>query len=268
MVGEHRHVTGRRRLRHHRVTATRQHDTRRTRRTSKTRGGGGCDARVAAQRVGAEESRQQLDRRRQDEDLREERHRHRQAEQTAEPGGRLVLRQQQHAEPQAVDDRRRQRRAPFVYRRRFDGRVGRRPGRNFTPVAVDEMDRVVVHHAERDAGDHHGRDVHRDAEVPHHAEHREHWQDVRRNRQEAEARRAEDDEDDREHGEERRAEAGDLRLHQIVIERAEQPARPRRGRLDAGARENRGGQLVGPLDQLSTTSELIDRSLTSIWALE
>src|SRR6185503_673381 len=47
-----------------------------------------------------------------------------------------------------------------------------------------------------DARAHDGRDVQRDAEVTHHAEHGEHRQDVRQDRQQPEPRRSKDDEDD------------------------------------------------------------------------
>ena len=81
--------------------------------------------------------------------------------------------------------------------------------------------------------------------------------------------RSEDDEDHGEDGDERRAEAADLRRHQVVIERAEQPAGAGGRRGDAGAREDVGRQRVGSARSCSSTpSELIDASFTSICARE
>ena len=81
------------------------------------------------------------------------------------------------------------------------------PAASLAPVAADEMNRVVVHDAERDAGHHDGRDVQRDAEPAHHAEDGEHRKQVRHDRQQAEPPRAEDEEDHAEHGDERGREA-------------------------------------------------------------
>jgi len=66
----------------------------------------------------------------------------------------------------------------------------------------------------------------------------------------AEADRAEDDEDDAEHGEEGGAEAAHLRRDQVMIERREQPPRPRRRDLDRRAAERALRDRVRPLDEL------------------
>jgi hypothetical protein len=123
-------------------------------------------------------------------------------------------------------------------------------GANLPPVAVDEMDGVVVHHPERDAGDHDGGDVHRDAEIAHDPEHGNHRQHVRHNRQQPEAEGPEHDEDDREDGHERGREAAHLRHHQVTIESAEQTAGAGRQHLDAAPREDFFCPPVRPFDLL------------------
>ena len=124
--------------------------------------------------VGAEERRQQLDRRRQDEHLREERDDHRQRQQAAEPRRRLVLGEREHAERELLIIAVVSAARPFVLGRERDRLVGRRAGRGLAPVPADEMNRVVVDDAERDARQHDGGDVQRDAEPAHDAEDREH----------------------------------------------------------------------------------------------
>ena len=198
--------------------------------------------RGAPERRRAEDPGQQLDHRREDEHLGQKRHRHRQRQQTAEPGGWLVLGEKQDAVAAAVDDRRRQRRPAFVRGRHLDGAIGRLTGGDLPPIAIDEVDGVVVHDAERDARDHDGGDVHGDPEVAHHAEHGEDRQRVGNDRQQAEPERSKDNEDDPENRHERGAEAAHLRFDQVVIERAEQPAGARRQHSDAGAFERLFGQ--------------------------
>src|SRR4026207_1858295 len=108
---------------------------------------------TTTKRLGTENSGRQFDRGRQDEHFGKESDATRQREKAAKPCRRTVLGNKQNAKPATVDERGRQRRPSLMRRCHRDGCVRARTSGHLLTVSIDEMNRIVVYHAARTAGE-------------------------------------------------------------------------------------------------------------------